>query len=72
MSKIDDALNGSAERLQSEVKKVMLFMFILLLVFFSLPIIIINWEYGKWSETHNEERKQLLREIEGDMPSSHR
>lgn len=41
--RIDDAINGSAEHLQSEVKRFLIFVVVLLVLFFSLPIIIINW-----------------------------
>lgn len=73
MGRIDDAINGSADRLHTEIKRFLIFVVVLLVLFFSLPVIIINWDYDKWSKKHNEEAKQLMKEIsEGEKPSSHR
>lgn len=73
MGRIDDAINGSAYRSQAKVKRAFVFIIVLLVLFFSLPVIIINWDYDKWSKKHNEEAKQLMKEIsEGEKPSSHR
>lgn len=73
MGRIDDAINGSAYRSQAKVKRAFIFIIVLLVLFFSLPVIIINWDYDKWSKKHNEEAKQLMKEIsEGEKPSSHR
>lgn len=71
MSRIEEEFKRRGEEMVREVIGVAIFAVVLIISFFTIITILVNWDYDAWEAKHKEESKQLLMQIESQRDSSH-